>query len=79
MLGRIWSFVSAGIGLAIHVVLAMYGTEYGTWVDEAGRLDTPPPTFILPFVIGALALVLFVGGLVTAFAMIAAASDSSER
>ena len=79
MLGRIWSLVSAGVGLAILVVLAMYGTEYGTWVDEAGRLDTPPPTFILPFVIGALALVLFLGGLVTAFTLIAKASAPQDR
>jgi hypothetical protein len=66
MSGRIWGGVSAGIGVVILAVLVVYGTEYGTWVDEAGPLDPGPPTFILPFVIGALGLVLLVGGSVIA-------------
>lgn len=66
MRGRIWSLISAGIGAVILVLLALYGTEYGTWVDEAGRLPTSPPSFVLPFAVGALAAVLLIGGVFTA-------------
>jgi hypothetical protein len=67
MRGRIWSLVSAAIGLVILVVLFLFGTEYGTWLDEAGKLETSPPSFVLPFVIGGLGAVLVLGGLVSAF------------
>ena len=64
MRGRIWSSVSAAIGAAILVVLFLYGLQYGTWLDEVGPLAVAPPSFLLPFILGALGLVLFVGGLV---------------
>ncbi|WP_165384947.1 hypothetical protein [Cryobacterium sp. SO1] len=48
-------------------MLILFGTEYGTWLDEAGRLETSPPSFVLPFVIGGLGAVLVLGGLVSAF------------
>jgi hypothetical protein len=70
--GRLWSLLSAAIGAAILVVLFVYGIEFGTFVDEAGQLETPPPSFVLPFVIGGLAVVLLVGGLM------AAGSDSDR-
>ncbi|MGO4783942.1 hypothetical protein [Cryobacterium sp. W22_MBD10_FK3] len=47
-------------------MLSFYGTEYGTWLDEAGKLETSPPSFVLPFVIGGLGAFLVLGGLVTA-------------
>ncbi|TQO19889.1 hypothetical protein FB472_1490 [Rhodoglobus vestalii] len=58
----IWGWLTAAIGLAILVVIFFYGIEFGTWVDEAGSLRSAPPTFILPFVVAGLGLVLFVGG-----------------
>jgi hypothetical protein len=64
MQGRVWSSLSAAIGAAILSVLFFYGTEYGTWLDEAGRLDTPPPILALPFIVGGLGLLLLIGGLV---------------
>lgn len=66
MVTRIWGATTAVIGGLILVLLVFYGTEYGTWVDEAGPLSTAPPTFILPFVIGAMAGVLLVGGTIVA-------------
>jgi hypothetical protein len=52
------------MGAIILILLFMYGIEYGTWVDEAGRLDTAPPSFLLPFAIGGLGGVIMIGGLV---------------
>lgn len=66
MRGRIWNLVSAGIGAAILVILFAYGMEYGTWIDEAGRLAASPPSFVLLFAVGALAAILLVGGVVSA-------------
>lgn len=66
MVTRIWGAASAAIGGLIIVLLVVYGTEYGTWVDEAGPLPTAPPTVVLPFAIGALAAVLLVGGSIVA-------------
>jgi hypothetical protein len=66
MAARVWALATAIIGVLILVILAAFGTEYGTWVDEAGPLPTAPPTFVLPFLVGGLALVLVVGGLVSA-------------
>jgi hypothetical protein len=63
MRGRLWSLVGAAIGAAILAILFAFGIEYGTWVDEAGQLEVPPPAFVFPFVIGCLAIVLLVGGL----------------
>jgi hypothetical protein len=62
MRGRLWSLVGAAIGAAILAILFAFGIEYGTWVDEAGQLEVPPPAFVFPFVIGCLAIVLLVGG-----------------
>jgi hypothetical protein len=62
MRGTIWGWLTAAIGLAVLVLLVFYGTEYGTWVDEAGFLRPAPPTFDLPFAIGGLGVVLFIGG-----------------
>lgn len=64
MQNRIWAWSSAAMGAAILVLLFFYGIEYGTWLDEAGRLSTSPPTFLLPFTIGGLGGVIMIGGLV---------------
>ena len=66
MLTRIGGATSAAIGGVILVLLVVYGTEYGTWVDEAGPLPLAPPTVVLPLIIGALAGMLLVGGVVVA-------------
>lgn len=68
----VWGWVSAAVGIAILGLLVAYGTEYGTWVDAAGMLPIPPPTFVIPFAIGGLALILVIGGLVSAFSALAA-------
>ena len=64
MRNKIWAWASAAMGAIILILLFMYGIEYGTWVDEAGRLDTAPPSFLLPFAIGGLGGVIMIGGLV---------------
>ena len=79
MRGRIWSSVSAAIGAAILIVLVFYGTEYGTWVDDAGMLDTPPPSFVLPFIIGGLGLFLLVGGLVVTLGSVGTSSPPGDH
>ncbi|MFD3448659.1 hypothetical protein ACFDTO_29090 [Microbacteriaceae bacterium 4G12] len=71
--------MSAVIGAAILVVLYLYGMEYGTWLDEAGPLAVAPPSFLLPFVLGALGLVLFVGGLVLTLAGPGSPADSDDE
>jgi hypothetical protein len=59
---------SAATGLAVLVLLAFYCIEYGTWLDEAGPLRASPPTFILPFALGGLGVVLLIGGLIVGIA-----------
>jgi hypothetical protein len=64
MLGTVWGWITASIGLAVLPLLFVYGYEYGTWVDQAGPLNAAPPTFLLPFAIGGLGVVLVIGGFV---------------
>jgi hypothetical protein len=64
MLGTVWGWVTASIGLAIVALLFVYGYEYGIWLDEVGPLTVAPPTFLLPFAIGGLGVVLLIGGFV---------------
>ncbi|MBD8479461.1 hypothetical protein [Microbacterium sp. CFBP 8794] len=50
------------------MLLVVYGTQYGTWLDEIGSsLDledqAAAPTILLPAIIGLLAIGLVVGGL----------------
>lgn len=50
------------------VLLVVYGTQYGTWLDEIGSsLDledqAAAPTILLPAMIGLLSIGLVVGGL----------------
>ena len=73
----IWGWLTAAIGLVVLVLLALYGIEVGTWIDEAGPLQTAPPTFIIPFAIGGLGLVLLVGGFIVGVA--ATAKDVQSR
>lgn len=60
----IWGWLTSAIGLAILVLLFVYGTQSGTWMDEVGPLPISPPTFVIPFAIGGLGLVLLCGGLI---------------
>lgn len=66
MLTRIWGGVSSAIGGLMLVLLVVYGTHAGTWADEVGPLRADPPSLVPLFAIGVLALVLLVGGLITA-------------
>lgn len=72
----IWGWLTAAIGMVVLVLLAFYGIEYGTWVDEAGPLQTAPPTFIIPFAIGGLGMVLLFGGFIVGAAATAQYSQS---
>lgn len=60
----IWGWLTSAIGLAVLILLFFYGMQSGTWLDEVGPLRLSPPTFVIPFAIGGLGLVLFLGGLV---------------
>ena len=66
MLTRVWGATSAAIGGLILVLLVVYGTEYGTWIDEVGPFAITPPTVVLPLIIGVLAGMLLLGGIVVA-------------
>lgn len=68
MRGSVWGLITAAIGLLIIVLLVLFGTAYGTWVDEIGpSLDldeqAASPTIVLPGLIGLLAVALIIGGL----------------
>lgn len=68
MRGSVWGLITAVIGLIIIVLLVLFGTAYGTWVDEIGpSLDlaeqAASPTIVLPGLIGLLAVALVIGGL----------------
>lgn len=68
MRGQIWGLITAAVGLAIIVLLAIDGIQYGIWVDEIGpSLDiadqAAQPTLIMSAVIGVLAIGLVIGGL----------------
>lgn len=70
MRANIWGLTTAAIGAAIIVLLVVYGTEYGTYLDEMSPYisDTDgaaptAPTIVLPAVIGLLAVGLLIGGL----------------
>lgn len=68
MRGSVWGLITAAIGLIIIVLLVLFGTAYGTWVDEIGpSLDlaeqAASPTIVLPGLIGLLAIGLVIGGL----------------
>lgn len=68
MRGIIWGLLTAAIGLTMIALLVVYGTQYGTWLDEIGSsLDledqAAAPTILLPAIIGLLAIGLVVGGL----------------
>ncbi|MEP6480345.1 MAG: hypothetical protein ABJB03_13180 [Rhodoglobus sp.] len=54
--------VSAGIGAVATVLLIAYGTESGTWVDEHHVSNAPSVLGLM--ILTALAIVLFVGGLI---------------
>ncbi len=65
-----WGLTTAAIGAAIIVLLVIYGTEYGTYLDEIGpdvdqahEAAPAAPTIVFPAVIGFLAVGLLVGGL----------------
>ncbi|SEE85947.1 hypothetical protein SAMN04489740_2818 [Arthrobacter alpinus] len=60
----IWGWLSSALGLAVLVLLFVYGMQSGTWLDEVGSLRVSPPTFMVPFAIGGLGVVLFLGGLI---------------
>lgn len=60
----IWGWLTSAIGLAVLVLLFVYGMQSGAWLDEVGPLRLPPPTFMIPFAIGGLGVVLFLGGLI---------------
>ena len=67
MRANVWGLLTAAIGMTIIVLLVVYGTAWGTWIDEVGSsLDiaeqASAPTIILPAVIGLLAVVLVIGG-----------------
>lgn len=67
MRANVWGLLTAAIGMAIIILLVVYGTAWGTWIDEVGSsLDiaeqASAPTIILPAVIGLLAVVLVIGG-----------------
>lgn len=64
MLTRVWGATSAAIGGMILVLLVVYGIAYGTWIDEVGPLPITPPTVVLPLIIGVLAGILLLGGIV---------------
>lgn len=64
MMNRIWGAVTSVIGGLILVLLVVFGTAYGTWVDEAGQLPIAPPSLELLRLVGALGLLLLVGGLI---------------
>ncbi len=64
----IWGWISSALGLAILVLLFVYVMQSGTWLDEVGPLRLSPPTFMIPFAIGGLGLVLFLGGLIIGLA-----------
>lgn len=57
----------------------LYGTEYGTWIDEAGSLSVEPPTFILPFAIGGLGFVLLIGGVIAGSKGMPSAASSGRE
>lgn len=68
MRGSVWGLITAAIGLTIIVLLVVFCTAYGTWVDEIGpSLDlveqAAAPTIVLPGLIGLLAVALIIGGL----------------
>ncbi|BCW08333.1 hypothetical protein [Arthrobacter sp. NtRootA1] len=79
MRGTVWAWASALIGAAILVLIFFYGTEYGTWVDEAGPLSVEPPTFILPFAIGGLGFVLLIGGVIAGSTGMLSAERSGRK
>lgn len=68
MRGSVWGLLTAAIGMTIIVLLVIFGTAYGTWIDEIGpSLDlteqAAAPTIVLPGLIGLLAVGLVIGGL----------------
>ncbi len=66
MLTRVWGATSAAVGGLVLVLLVVYGIEYGTWIDEVGPLPITPPTVVLPLIMGVLAGMLLLGGIVVA-------------
>jgi hypothetical protein len=58
----VWGWLSAAIGAASTALLIAYGTASGTWVDEHQVTDAPSVFGLL--IVTALAVVLFVGGLI---------------
>lgn len=79
MRGNVWAWARALIGAAIVVLIFFYGTEYGTWIDEAGSLSVEPPTFILPFAIGGLGFVLLIGGVIAGSKGMPSAASSGRE
>lgn len=68
MRGNIWGLTTAPIGSTTIVLLVVYGTAYGMWLDEIGPFidledAAAAPTIALPAAIGLLAIVQLVGGL----------------
>ena len=71
VLGTVWGWVTAAIGAIMMALLIAYGTASGTWVDEHSSLlvdkaghSVDMPSVAAPLLVGALALVLLIGGLV---------------
>lgn len=77
-----WGLITAAIGAVIIVLLVIYGTEYGTYLDEVGpyldetRGAAPTaPTIVLLAIIGLVAVGLLIGGLMNGLT----ASTTTDR
>lgn len=72
MRGPVWAMVTAGIGVLMIGMLVVWGTTYGMWLDEIGPFiddagSAPAaPTIVLPGLVVLLAVILIIGGIVTA-------------
>ncbi len=64
MLGTVWAWISATIGLAVLALVLLHGFEFGTWMDEAGPLPVSPPDFTFAFTAARLSVVLLIGGFI---------------
>jgi hypothetical protein len=63
-MGRIWGWVSAGLGFAVLALILIEGIVLGTWVDEHGVIDMPSSGLL--FIAAGIGLILIVGGIISA-------------
>jgi hypothetical protein len=75
MLGKVWGWITAGIGAVMLALLVAYGTASGTWIDEHSGLfidkaghSVDPPSIVGLLIVTVLALVLLIGGVVVGIA-----------